>query len=70
MAFDPRRDKGLVGLPAGHLFGRHTTSVAIKRGVFLRDFVYVLMEMLAPELTRDVVSEAVAQPAPPVRDAA
>ena len=70
MAFDPRRDKGLVGLPAGHLFGRHTTSVAIKRGVFLRDFVYVLMEMLAPELSRDVVAEAVAQPAPPVRDAA
>lgn len=65
VAFDPRRDKGLVGLPAGHLFGQHTTSVAIKRGVFLRDFVYVLMEMLAPSLSRDVVAEAIAQPAPP-----
>jgi LysR family cys regulon transcriptional activator len=62
VAFDPRRDKGLVGLPVGHLFGRHTTSVAIKRGVFLRDFVYVLMEMLAPALTREVVAEAATQP--------
>ncbi len=59
IAFDPRRDKGLVGLPAGHLFGTHTARVAVKSGVFLRDYVYVLIEMLAPHLTRDVVMEAV-----------
>ncbi len=58
MAFDPRRDKGMVGIPAGHLFGTHTTRVAIKSGVFLRDYVYVLLEMLSPELNRDVVQEA------------
>lgn len=61
VAFDPRRDKGLVGLPAGHLFGQHTTSVALKTGVFLRDYVYVLLEMLAANLTRDVVAEAVSK---------
>src|SRR5690606_1645157 len=59
MAFDPRRDPDLVGLPAGHLFGTHVTRVAVKSGVFLRDYVYVLLEMLAPELTRDVVQEAI-----------
>lgn len=59
MAYDPRRDKGLVGLPVGHLFGTHTTRVAVKSGVFLRDYVYVLLEMLAPELTREVVQEAI-----------
>jgi len=58
MAFDPRRDKGMVGIPAGHLFGTHTTRVAIKSGVFLRDYVYVLLEMLSPELNRGVVQEA------------
>src|SRR5699024_549425 len=58
MAFDPRRDQGLVGLPAGHLFGTHHTRVAVKSGVFLRDYVYVFMEMLAPALTRAVVDEA------------
>ena len=59
VAFDPRRDKGLVGLPAGHLFGTHVTSVAIKAGVFLRDYVYDLLEMMAPNLTREVVRQAV-----------
>lgn len=59
MAFDPRRDKGLVGIPAGHLFGQHTTRVAVKSGVFLRDYIYVLLEMLSSELTREVVQEAV-----------
>ncbi len=58
MAFDPRRDKGLVGLPLGHLFGTHTTRVAVKSNVFLRDYVYVFIEMLAAELTRDVVNKA------------
>lgn len=59
MAFDPRRDKGLVGMPAGHLFGTHVTRVAVKSGVFLRDYVYVLLEMLSPSLTREVVQEAI-----------
>ncbi len=58
IAFDPRRDKGLVGLPAGHLFGAHHTKVAVKAGAFLRDYIFELLEMLAPELTRDVVLSA------------
>ena len=64
MAFDPRRDKGLVGLPAGHLFGTHVTRVAVKSGVFLRDYVFVLLEMLASNLTREVVQRAVDGAAP------
>lgn len=59
IAFDPRRDKGLVGIPVGHLFGVHTTRVAMKSGVFLRDYVYALLEMLAPELTREAVQDAI-----------
>jgi len=59
MAFDPRRDKSMVGIPAGHLFGTHTTRVAIKSGIFLRDYIFVLLEMLSPELTRDAVQEVV-----------
>jgi len=58
MAFDPRRDKGLVGLPVGHLFGTHTTRVALKSGTFLRNYVYTFLEMLAPHLTRPVVQDA------------
>ncbi len=59
MAFDPRRDKDLVGIPVGHLFGRHVTRVAVKSGVFLRDYVYVFLQMMSADLTRDVVQQAI-----------
>ncbi|CAP42115.1 CysB family HTH-type transcriptional regulator [Bordetella petrii] len=59
VAYDPRRDGNLVGLPVGHLFGTHTTRVGVKAGVFLRDYVYTFLEMMAPSLTRQVVAEAV-----------
>lgn len=58
VAYDPRRDTNLVGLPVGHLFGTHTTRVGLKAGVFLRDYVYTFLEMLAPGLDREVVTEA------------
>ncbi|HEX7749141.1 MAG TPA: CysB family HTH-type transcriptional regulator [Bordetella sp.] len=58
VAYDPRRDTNLVGLPVGHLFGTHTTRVGLKAGVFLRDYVYTFLEMLAPGLEREVVTEA------------
>ena len=64
VAYDPRRDTNLVGLPVGHLFGTHTTRVGLKAGVFLRDYVYTFLEMLAPALERDVVLEAMQGVAP------
>jgi len=59
VAYDPRRDANLVGIPVGRLFGTHTTRVGIKEGVFLRDYVHTFLQMLAPSLTREVVQEAV-----------
>lgn len=58
MAFDPRRDKALVGLPAGHLFGTHITRVALREGSYLRDYMYLFLEMLSAELTRERVDKA------------
>lgn len=59
VAYDPRRDSGLVGLPVGRLFGTHTTRIGVKAGVFLRDYVYTFLEMAAPQLTREVVQQAI-----------
>lgn len=59
VAYDPRRDRGLVGIPVGRLFGRHTTRIAVKAGSFLRDYIYTLIELLSPELTRESIREAV-----------
>lgn len=59
VAYDPRRDRGLVGMPVGRLFGRHTTRVAVKSGVFLRDYIYTFLELLATEMTPDAIRETV-----------
>ena len=59
VAFEPLRDVNLVSLPAGHLFGTHTTRIAIKSGVFLRDYVYTFISMLAPELEPERVRDQV-----------
>ena len=61
VAFEPARDSHLVSIPAGHLFGEQTTRIAIKSGVFLRDYVYTFISMLAPELDPEKIRERVEQ---------
>ena len=58
MAFDPVRDTGLVALPAGHLFAPSTTRLAIRRGAFLRGYVYDFIARFAPALDRATVNAA------------
>lgn len=62
VAYDEARDTGLVALDARHLFAMNTTRVALKRGRFLRGYVYDFLGTFAPTLTREVVDEAMAGP--------
>jgi LysR family cys regulon transcriptional activator len=59
MAYEPLRDSHLSCVPAGHLFGEQITRVAVKSGVFLRDYTYTFISMLSPELTPQFVKDAV-----------
>ena len=58
MAFDPARDEALAAMPASHLFEGNTTRVGFRRDVWLRGYEYDFMELLAPQLTRDMVEAA------------
>ena len=60
IAFDPERDLKLRAIDARHLFGINLTRLAIRRGNFLRTYVYDFIETFAPSLTRPVVDEALA----------
>jgi len=60
MAYDRVRDVGLVALPAGHLFAPSTTRLAIRRGAFLRGYVYDFIARFAPTLDRATVDAALA----------
>lgn len=58
VAYDPERDTTLQAVDAGALFGVNETKLAVRRGAFLRRYVYAFIESFAPTLTETVVSEA------------
>lgn len=58
IAFNAERDKHLRAMPAGHLFGTNLTRVALKQGAYLRSYVYTLVELLSPTLTRKLIEQA------------
>jgi LysR family cys regulon transcriptional activator len=55
MAFDGERDNQLVHLSSKGLFPENTTSIAVRRGHYLRGFAYRFMELCSPELTEERV---------------
>ncbi len=61
MAFDPERDRNLRMLDAAHLFEPSTTRIGIRRGAYLRGYVYTFIELFAPHLDRTAVAAAMAE---------
>ena len=62
IAFDEERDTHLTALDARHLFATNMTRLAVRRGAYLRAFVYDFIETFAPTLTRELVERALASP--------
>lgn len=60
MAFDAERDKNLRGIPVGHLFGSNVSRIALKKGAYLRGYVYTFIELLAPTLSRKLIEQVMA----------
>jgi len=60
MAFEPERDIHLRAIDASHLFEASTTRIGIRKGAFLRRYVYDFVEMFAPHLTPSVIDDAMA----------
>jgi LysR family cys regulon transcriptional activator len=48
-------DAALRSIPVGHLFGRNVTRLAVRRGTYLRGYVYTFMELLAPSIDRAMI---------------
>jgi LysR family cys regulon transcriptional activator len=61
MAWDPARDAGVFEqLDAAHLFAPSTTRIALRRGTFLRGYVYDFIAGFVPALDRTAVDAALA----------
>lgn len=58
MALDEDQDSDLVTIDASHLFQPSTTKIGVRKGTFLRSYMYDFIERFAPHLTRDKVERA------------
>lgn len=58
MAYDPVQDADLVSLDVSHLFDHSTTMIGCRKGTFLRGYMYEFIELFAPHLNRDIVTQA------------
>jgi LysR family cys regulon transcriptional activator len=62
IAFDDERDINLRAIDAGHLFAVNLTKLGIRRGSYLRSYVYDFIETFASPLKRELVERALASP--------
>ena len=60
MAFDEARDSHLRAIDARHLFASNMTRLALRRGTFLRSYVYDFIRAFASPLTRELVDQSLA----------
>jgi LysR family cys regulon transcriptional activator len=58
VAYHPLKDVGLRLLDCNHLFEKNITWIAVRRGQFLRNFVYRFIELCNPELNESLVRNA------------
>ncbi len=58
LAYDPERDVQFDKIDAGHLFAASTARLGLRRGVFLRGFVYDFITMFAPQFDQSAVEAA------------
>ena len=58
MAHDPVREPDLVALDASHLFEPSLTRIGLRKGGFLRGFMYDFIQLFAPHLMRERVDRA------------
>lgn len=58
VAFETERDHGLRRINIAHLFPASTTWVGIRRGSYLRQYIYDFVELFAPHLKRATLRAA------------
>ncbi|MHB1512879.1 MAG: CysB family HTH-type transcriptional regulator [Acidiferrobacter sp.] len=58
MAFDPKRDRNLRAINLGHLFPPNVSRIGIRRGAYLRRYMYDFIEIFVPRLTRKDIDAA------------
>jgi LysR family cys regulon transcriptional activator len=58
MAYDPEKDRDLALIPVPSLFPSNTTRLAVRRGTYLRSYVYAFIEKVCPDIGEEAVRTA------------
>ncbi|MDO5624112.1 MAG: CysB family HTH-type transcriptional regulator [Pseudomonadota bacterium] len=58
MAVESEKDPDLATRPLGQLLGQNVARIALKRGAYLRDFVYHFATLLSDRLDKDLITMA------------
>lgn len=58
MAFDPKVDRMLRAIDVSHLFEPSTTRVGVRKGAYLRSYVFDFIALFAPHLSRAKIEKA------------
>jgi len=58
MAVKNEQDPALAARPLGQLVGKNVARIALKRGAYLRDFVYHFASLLSDRLDKDLILKA------------
>ncbi|UTW45202.1 LysR family transcriptional regulator [bacterium SCSIO 12696] len=59
MAYDPKQDNDLVAIGTHDILPTYTTWIGFREDLFLGNFTYDFIALLAPHLDRDIVDKAV-----------
>jgi len=62
MAIENERDQDLVAIDAGHLFSSSTTRLSLRRGTFMRRYMYDFINRFAAHLDAATIEEALTTP--------
>lgn len=61
IAVEAERDTSLRAIDAGALFGINLTRLAVRRGAYLRGYIYAFISSFAPTLSRELVEESLSE---------
>jgi LysR family transcriptional regulator, cys regulon transcriptional activator len=62
MAYDEARDGHLTKVDCSHLFPDSTTFLGVRKDAFIREYMLNFMQLLAPDINRSLISEALQMP--------
>ena len=61
MAYDAEKDRNLALIPVPDLLPSNTTRLAVRRGTYLRSYVYAFIEKVCPDIGEEAVRAALSK---------